>query len=203
MATLTTGCVRDVPSEPVAYRQATAFVLDWNNLLLELERFTPGYRAPVSARMFAYVELTGYEAAWPALKNYAAAGTFCPGYAAVDPRSIPADYSLPAGLTAAYAQACRDFFPNTPQKYRDKIDQLEVRHLNGLRLAVPAEVLRHSAIYGQQVARSVWNWSATDPAGHNGFLYNYDQHYTPPQSEGLWRSASEHAMPALLPNWGQ
>ena len=35
-------------------------IRDWNKLLIELERFTPGYRGPVSARMFAYIELAAY-----------------------------------------------------------------------------------------------------------------------------------------------
>jgi membrane-associated phospholipid phosphatase len=195
-------CAADAPVEPAPYRQATAFVLDWNRLLLELERFTPGYRAPVSARMFAYVELAAYEAAWPALKNYAATRSFCPGYLGADVRSLPERYCLPAGLTAAYAQVCRDFFPNAPQEYLDKIDQLEAQHLKWLQNTASAEVLQGSIAYGQQVAKSVWDWSATDSAGHNGFLYNYDQHYTPPKSEGLWQPTTEHAMPALLPNWG-
>ena len=195
-------CAADAPLEPASYRQATGFVLDWNRLLLELERFTPGYRAPVSARMFAYVELAAYEAAWPALKNYAATATFCPGYAGVKAGNLPKNYCLPAGLTAAYAQVCRDFFPNAPQEYLDKIDQLETRHLRNLQSTTSADILQHSAAYGQSVAKSVWAWSATDLAGHNGFLYNYDQHYTPPKSAGLWQPANEHAMPALLPNWG-
>lgn len=195
-------CAPEVVAEPENYRQAKAILLDWNHLLLDLERFTPGYRAPVGGRMIAYVELAAYESVRPALKNYAAASTFCPGYAETDPQELPADYCLPAGLAAAYAQICRDFFPNAPQEYAEKIDRLETRHLAELQGSIPADVLLASAAYGRQTAEKVWAWSAMDMVGHNGFLYNYDQHYTPPKSQGLWQPNNEHAMPALLPGWG-
>lgn len=195
-------CSSGQPAEPVAYRQATTVVLAWNHLLLDLERHTPGYRAPVSARMFAYVALAGYEAAWPALKNFAAATTFCPGYSGPLVRSVPADYCLPAGLNAAYAQIFRDFFPNAPQVYLDQISSLEEKQGRWLERTTAGEVLRRSAAYGRHVAESVWKWSATDPAGHNGFLYNYDQHYLAPACPGRWQPRDAHAMPALLPGWG-
>ena len=195
-------CTSDQPDEPAAYRQATAIALAWNHLLLDLERYTPGYRAPVSARMFAYVELAGYEAAWPALKNYAAPSTFCAGYPGAQLCSMPADYCLPAGLNAAYAQVFRDFFPNAPQAYLDKIGALENTHFHSLQRTVSDDVLQRSAVYGRQVAKSAWNWSATDLAGHNGFLYNYDQRYTAPRCPGGWQPSDDHAMPALLPGWG-
>ncbi len=195
-------CTSDQPDEPAAYRQATAIVLAWNHLLLDLERYTPGYRAPVSARMFAYVELAGYEAAWPALKNYAPASAFCPGYSGAKMRNVPNDYCLPAGLNAAYAQVFRDFFPNAPQTCLDKITSLEEQQLHSLQRNVPANVLARSAFYGRQVAKSVWDWSATDLAGHNGFLYNYDQRYNAPRCPGGWQPSDDHAMPALLPAWG-
>jgi len=197
-------CASEAPAEPLEYQQATAFTVAWNHLLLDLERYTPGYRAPISARMFAYVELVGYEAAWPALRNYAPATSFCPGYPGIDSHVIPADYCLPAGLNAAYARTCRDFFPNAPEEYLHKISQLEEKQLQILqhKTLLPAESLRRSIAYGQQVAEAVWQWSATDMTGHHGFLYNYDQHYTPPQGPGLWQPNDEHAMPALAPNWG-
>ncbi len=197
-------CASSVPNESLEYQQATAFTLAWNCLLLDLERHTPGYRAPISARMFAYVELAGYEAAWPALQNYAPAAGFCLGHPPTDLRAIPPNYCLPAGLNAAYARILRDFFPNAPQKYLDKIDQLEARQLQllGKKTTLPADAVRLSIAYGQHVAEAVWHWSATDVPGHNGFLYNYDQHYIPPNGPGLWQPDSEHAMPALVPSWG-
>lgn len=44
-------------------RRRVQTILDWNKLILELEQNTPGYRAPVTARMLAYVGLGKYLAA--------------------------------------------------------------------------------------------------------------------------------------------
>ena len=197
-------CISEASAESVEYRQATACALAWNHLLLDLERYTPGYRAPVGARMSAYVALAAYEAAWPALSYYAPASSFCPGYTGLDNRAVPADYCLPAGLNATYAQILRDFFPNAPQEYLDKIEQLETGYLRTLqgKNNLRDDILLPSIAYGQQVAEAVWRWSATDIPGHNGFLYNYDQDYVPPKHPGLWQPNDKHAMPALLPGWG-
>ncbi len=197
-------CASDAPAESAEYQQATEFTLAWNHLVLDLERYTPGYRAPVSARMFAYVELAGYEAAWPALQNYAPTSSFCAGYRGVPVRDIPANYCLPAGLNAAYAYTLHVFFPNAPKEYLDKIDQLETRQLQLLqeKNSFPPEVIQQSIAYGHRAAETIWHWSSTDVPGHNGFLYNYDQHYVPPAGPGLWQPTNEHAMPALVPGWG-
>ena len=92
----------------------------------------------------------------------------------------------------------RDFFPNAPAEYLHKINQLEEKQLQILQKRTPlhADSLQHSIAYGQRVAEAVWQWSATDLAGHNGFLYNYDQHYTPPKGPGLWQPNDERSVAA-------
>ena len=67
VASILATCSEKPGNESSAYLAAKQVAFDWNRLLLELERHTPGYRPPVSARMFAYVEMTGYEAALPAM----------------------------------------------------------------------------------------------------------------------------------------
>ncbi len=90
--------------------QARAICLGWNNLLLELERHTPGYRPPVSARMFAYVALGAYETALPALPNYRSLETDLPGFrkTALPTEGLP--LNLPASLNACYAHIVARFF---------------------------------------------------------------------------------------------
>ena len=43
-------CGYEAPDEAPEYRIATDIALNWNDLALELERHTLGYRPPVSAR---------------------------------------------------------------------------------------------------------------------------------------------------------
>ncbi len=198
------SCRRDTVVEPPAFSQATQVVLKWNQLLLDLERFTPGYRPTVSSRMFAYVGLTAYEAALPALvEDHVSVSNFCPGYVA-PPLPTAGDFDLPASLNAAYAQIARHFFPTAPPALQADIARLEMdlarRFLNDQ--APAKEGFSRSIAFGRSVADAVWQWSRTDTLGHDGYLYNFDRSYVPPSCPGCWQPVGEHAMPALTPLWG-
>ncbi|MBK9109939.1 MAG: hypothetical protein IPM92_16610 [Saprospiraceae bacterium] len=43
--------------------------MDWVGLFWEADRFTEGYRAPISARTFAYISLAAYEVGMPTMKQ--------------------------------------------------------------------------------------------------------------------------------------
>ena len=64
------SCSYDEVEESLEYQSATEIALTWNHLALDLERNTLGYRPPVGARMFAYVEMAAYEASLPGLHDY-------------------------------------------------------------------------------------------------------------------------------------
>lgn len=189
--------------EPAEYRRATEVALAWNHLALELERHTVGFRPPVTARMFAYVEMAAYEASLPGLHDYISMEKYVLGY-----EKIPADFKedqfyLPASLNAAYAEILHQFFATAPEALRMQIVQLEKK----LAVSRPAQVdnakAEQSAAYGKSVAEKVWAWSKTDREGHDGNLYNYDHGYEPPTCKGCWEPTGAHPSPALLPYWGQ
>lgn len=171
--------------------------------MLDLERYTPGYRPPVSARMFAYVEMAAYEAALPDLHGYVSMEQFCPGYDR--PSILPAKdhFHLPASINAAYAQILRDFFPTTPDYLKKRIDVLEETYARRFHDIIDTDILSQSKTYGQSVSKAVWQWSMTDKVGHDAFLYNYDRNYLPPDCAGCWMPNGNHPLPALLPDWGK
>jgi hypothetical protein len=189
--------------ESPEHRMATETTLAWNRLMLDLERYTPGYRPPVSARMFAYVEMAAYEAALPDMPDYVSMEQYCPGY--VRPAILPAkgQFHLPTSINAAYAQILRDFFPTTADHLKKRIDDLEENNARRFHDIIDSEILYQSKTYGQSVSKAVWQWSTTDKEGHDAFLYNYDRNYVPSEAPGCWHPRAKRSLPPLLPNWGK
>jgi hypothetical protein len=194
------NCSPEKTEESAEHRFATEIALEWNRLMLDLERHAPGYRPPMSARTFAYVEMAAYEASLPSLSGYVSLENYCPGYRKPVP---PEKIYLPASLNVAYAQMLRYFFPNAPKKWREKIDLLEKGFFQKIQKNAESQTIESSLAYGKSVAEAVWQWSASDAEGHNAFLRNFDSNYVPPACKGCWQPDGKHPTPALLPNWGK
>lgn len=192
-------CRNESAGESRQNQTAREIVQEWNRLALELERFTSGYRPPVTSRMFAYLGMVGYEASLPALPEYVSLERYCEGYKSASPP--PKVYYLTDGLNAAYAECLRNFFLEAPIEMREKIGQLEKKWSE--QSNATTEIHRASTIFGRETAKAVWRWSATDNQGHDGYLYNYDRNYQPPVGKGKWQPGGDHPMPAMLPHWGQ
>ncbi|MEZ4948493.1 MAG: hypothetical protein R2784_03745 [Saprospiraceae bacterium] len=61
---LISGCKKDdinLPENDLSFSYNYKVPLVWNQMFLEMERYSPGYRPPVSARTFAYLNLMAYE----------------------------------------------------------------------------------------------------------------------------------------------
>ena len=197
-----TGCQQKAGPEPAETQLAKSLMLEWNRLFLELERFTPGYRVPVTARAFAYVMSAAYQSALPYLTGSCSLEKYFPDF---QPSSdFRGKFYLPASLNAAYAEILRDFFPTAPPHLQEKINLLEAEQAQQLRMETDPTTYRLSANYGKRSAVAVWRWSATDSLGHDAFLNNYDQRYVLPVCQGCWQPDQEHpAQQPLLPHWGE
>lgn len=178
--------------------------ISWNRLLLDLERYTPGYRPPVSARMYAYVSMAAYEAALPGFSAYPSLGL---RWKALHSAGLPTWYTgefiTAAALNRAYAQMAHHFFPTAPLEWQAKIDALAQEFTEKINQVAPAAAVKATEAYAEQVAGAVWRWSITDEMGHDGFLFNYDRNYKSPACAGCWQPTGERAMPSLLPHWGE
>lgn len=197
------NCGAGAPEESAEYRRATEISLAWNQLSLELERHTMGYRPPVSARMFGYIEMAAYEASLPGLQDYRSLEAYVQGYTKPEASFAVGQFYLPASINAAFAQVLRDFFPTAPAHLLQQIDHLEKTSAEAFDPAIAPGVLEQSAAFGKTAASAVWTWSKTDREGHEGNLYNYDHGYEPPVCKGCWTPTGEHPTPALLPYWGR
>lgn len=201
------SCARDedpLPENP--YGRVDDYSADvalrWNELLLELERFTPGYRPPVSARAIGYIGLAAYESVVNGTTgNQSVAGNYS-GLDIPQPEAGE-DYHWPSCLAASYARSMELFFPTAPSEQLFKIYQLQNDFFLDFKEEVPHDVFTRSTAYGRAVADAVFAWSATDPVGHEAYLRNNDPAYQPPAGVGLWQPTYPDFAPALLPHWGE
>jgi membrane-associated phospholipid phosphatase len=202
------SCQRDdddevtlVPENPVALDAEVA--LRWNNVLLNLERFTAGYRPPVSGRNIGYISLAAYEAIQPGMEDvYNSFDGYFPGLDIPEP--TPGEkYHWPSVLNATYSRIMSSFFPTAPAAQQFEIFRMESEFNERFRKEVANEVFIRSIEYGRQVADAVFRWSATDRLGHEAYLRNNDPSYVPPSGPGLWQPTFPDYSRALLPYWGR
>ncbi|GLR17470.1 vanadium-dependent haloperoxidase [Portibacter lacus] len=176
--------------------------LKWNQLFLVMERFTPGYKPPVSARNNAYINLIAYETIVHGSngKYKSLAGHF--NNLIVDDPDPNEEYNYEVAVNAAYERAFELFFPTAPAE--QQFLMLDISHAlkDDLQSTSSPEIYARSSSYGQQVAEAIYEWSAQDQFGHEAYLYNNDPTYIPPAGEGLWKPTYPDYIPALLPRWG-
>lgn len=183
------------------HRHAFEVALRWNTCLLDMDRFSEGYRPPVSARMFAYAGMAAWESALPGLPEAISCAAAFPG------PDLPAwqaagEFVPAAALDAAYSTIARHFFPHMTLPMKEKCARLSAEVYGELISAYPPEAIAASKQFGQAVAAAVFRWSATDPVGHQAFLFNYDRTYEIAEGPGQWRPSGTDLMPPLLPQWG-
>lgn len=202
---LIVSCSKDKiePDIPSANSHSNEVALEWNKLLLEVERFTPGYKPPVSARTIAHVQLSAYEAIVHGTDGrYNSFSGYYGGLNIPEPE-IGEVYDWEVCANAAYEAAFHYYFPVAPASQQFQIIELADRMKRRLEEQTPSAVYNRSVAYGTEVARIIYNWSKTDTWGHEGFLKNHDANYVPPQGSGLWQPTYPDYLPALLPHWGK
>ena len=177
----------------------------WYDLMLEIDRYSPGYRPPAAARMMAYVGLAAYESVVPGMPEYQSLVLQYPAMAI--PRIASGEkYHWPSSANAAYATMFRYFYPHIKPADLARIDQLEARFVNEFSLEESDDVLRRSRNFGKAVAEAVFQYSATDVAGHEAFKNPHPSNYVPPKTgvngEKLWQPTYPDFTPGLFPYWG-
>lgn len=181
---------------------AVAVMLDWHVYGLVAERFTEGYRVPVSARVYAYIGLAGWEAALPALPGeWQSMAHHFPGLQLPTPEP-GANYHLPTVLNACYGVVFKKFYLAAPRNIEQERRILEEKWTRQALLEIDSQTWQRSAEFGAKVAEAVYEWSATDSLGHMANLHNYDRSYTLTSGAGAWKPCEDFPMPALLPHWG-
>ena len=204
MVSFLTACQDEYPA--ITTDQSTAsydneVVIKWNDLILEVERYTPGYLPPVAARSLAYIGLAAYETAIPGMPDHKSLGDY---YAGLDlPAANPKiNYHYPIAINAAYASMISRLYPTIPAAQFSDMVTLQNYFNSKYESDVTPELFGASVAWGESIADAVYTWSTSDPAGHEGYLRPFDPSYVPPAGAGRWQPTYPNFGHALLPHWG-
>lgn len=181
---------------------ALEIAIHWNEIILEYDQYAEGYRSPISARMWAYVQMAAWETSLPGMPGRKSVMT------AVHGPELPAwnqrhRFILPVALNAAYAIMSERFFYHAPALVKEKGEDYSKLNFQKLFKKFANDDFMESKKFGEAIANEVFKWSASDVSGHMAHMFNYDKNYKPIVGEGKWVEDEFEPMPALLPGWGK
>lgn len=182
-------------------RDANALILNWYQLFLEADRYTEGYRGPISARTAAYIAMASYQAALPySQDHYLSLETLYPvKFAKFDPVY---EFHLGAALNACFRTCFEKYFVTAPISIHNKFQQTFISNRNRFLTTASLEQIKHSELFGEEMALAVYDYSAEDSIGHMAYLHLYDPAYVSPKGFGMYAINPKHPLPPLLPHWG-
>lgn len=180
-----------------------AIILDWYDFALECERYAEGYKGAVSARTFAYLGLAGTEISKSVHSISLDFMQSQKGYPEIPDWNQPYPLFLPAALNAGYAYLFEMFYSSVPGDMKGRMIEKRNKWYKQFLSGTEDEVLHSSRRFGREVAKLIYQFSATDSIGHQAHLYNYDRGYTFENNEGIWEPCRSFPMPPLLPHWGK
>lgn len=178
----------------------------WNEVFMEVERFAEGYRPGPAPRALAYLGLSAYEATVTAMPDYnSMEGLYKDQGLDIPNVEQNVAYHWPSVVNASYGFLMKKFFPHVSPELRFRIQstetQFDIQFLE--EEGIPRDMFERSKAYGRSVAEAVYNWSATDPIGHEAFKNPRPSDYVPPTGEGKWQPTYPDLSAGLFPAWGQ
>ncbi|MEO6131542.1 MAG: vanadium-dependent haloperoxidase [Saprospiraceae bacterium] len=174
--------------------------LKWNKLFLEVERYADGYRPFPAPRALSYMGFAAYEASVSGMPEYNSLKSLFPAVTIPDVQA-GAEYHWPTVVHTVYKTMFPLFFAGTfngggelpggvRNQWNSLISELDTKYL----AEAGEEVFNRSKAYGESVANAVFDWSTTDPYGHEAYknpfgnystneTYDWAAHYSGP---GNW-----------------
>jgi len=187
----------DVPHRPNdnASRYSSDVIDKWLNMQLRLIRNSPGQNGLIVARYYAYSGVAAFLSLRPgtSISNFDGKLNGLKALPVIDKSKR---VYWPACVNAALASMNRTFFPTAPDIDKAAIDSLELALNTAFLITENQGAITRSRTFGNDVAKSVLNWSETDGAKHA------NDPYTLPAGPGLWVPTPTAFAPPLLPYWG-
>ncbi|MEZ4942185.1 MAG: vanadium-dependent haloperoxidase [Saprospiraceae bacterium] len=191
----------EISSPAASFSHRTPLI--WNQLYLNVERYCPGYKPPVSARNLGYINLIAYESIVHGSRGkYRSFSGHYPQLFIREP-DAEYEYNWEVCLNAAYERAFELYFPTAPAEQQFHMLEIGGDLRTDLQSRTTPAIYNRSLQYGRYVAETVYDWSAADHWGHEAYLHNTDPAYVPPAGTGLWKPTYPDYQPALLPHWGK
>jgi len=202
------GCQQDplIVNPPKENNSAESFSsevpFEWFSHFEIIDRYSPGYRPPASARATAYIGLAGYEAAVHGMSGYQSLGNHYRDLILPTPEK-GVQYHWPSAVNAAYNFMFRKFYPHIRIQDQVGISNVYLNFQNKFEQEVGAVVVSRSSKFGESIANAIFEWSKKDVHGHEGYLNPKPSGYVPPVGLGLWKPTPPNFARALFPYWGE
>lgn len=178
-------------------------VSDWIDILLQIDKNAEGFRHGPSARALAYAGLSAYESAVHGMPEFNTFDGYWSGFV-MPTLDETKDYCWPLAINASYEYLLPRLYGNAKSEELDLISSTAQKIYNIYNQTVTAEVANNSKAWGISVAEAVWNYSKTDPIGHEYYInptkdYDWQQAYT---KEGDWKPTFPNFELPIGGTWG-
>lgn len=178
-----------------------AIPVSWYQLQFKLIKETPGYSPPVAARALAYTGIALHEAVTNGDPyGHSLCGQLDGLYNLPHPQRGK-KYNWAIAANSALATITKKLYPNVSPANAALIVALDSANSISARGNSSSEEAIRSAIFGRNIADSIYAWSATD-GGKDGYLNNFPTDYVPPVGPAFWVPTPPQFQRALLPYWG-
>ncbi len=219
IAAFATSCKKDIStSDDGAFKSVAEYdhkvIWQWNELLLQIERYAAGYRpGPISAAV-GFINLAAYEAVVPGMPDYQ---SIAGRYNGLKIPSIQAsqEYHWPTVINKVNEVFYTRMFPklsapsgNIQVSFNanvDKIRPLFESNEAQYKTEVSDEVILRSRNHGEAVALAVWDWWKTDAATFDQYkdpfrrdVYDWQTRTNP----GRWVATDPGPGAPMFPLWG-
>ncbi len=170
----------------------TELVHEWNRLVIEVI-MEDGFGPPIAARIHAYSNLAGYEAARHADPSYRTMAGMLNGFTGVPQPAADLRYDWRVALVAAYQTSCSKLL------YRISIsDSLAAVQFGRLAKEVPADVFERSKAYGKSVGSAINVYAKADGYNRTQGLPDYEW----PRCDSCWVPTPPNFAKPLSPYCG-
>ncbi|MBO6606674.1 vanadium-dependent haloperoxidase [Psychroserpens sp.] len=186
-------------NETVVTDEITQLMVEWNDLWLEIDRYSFGMRPNATSRALAYIHLAAYETAVDDMIDLTS-NTSRFQNLIIDNTQRANTIDLNIALNTSYAVAMNHFMFNISSEMASEIDQFKVTKENIFLQNVSNQVLQNSREWGNYVAEQVIAFSQTDVQAESQILEPQPLSYEPPVGEGYWTYSADPER-ALYPYW--
>ncbi len=170
----------------------TELVHEWNRLVIEVI-MEDGFGPPIAARIHAYSNLAGYEAARHADPAYRSMSGMLNGFTGVPQPVADTRYDWRVALVAAYQTSCSKLL------YRISIsDSLAKVQFARLAKEVPEDVFERSKAYGKSVGAAINVYAKADGYNRTQGLPDYEW----PRCDSCWQPTPPNFAKPLSPYCG-
>lgn len=152
--------------------------LEWNKLFLEIERWADGYRPGPAPRALGYMGFAAYEACITGMPDYNSLESRFAGLN-IPNADAGQEYHWPTVVHGVYTIMMPNFMTQEPPaSVRSDWDALVTTLNEKYRSEAGDEVFNRSKAYGESVGLAVWEWSTTDPYGHEAYKNPFGNYTT-------------------------